>query len=383
MTTNQDETDGVQGFLMELLYTSLGREKPCWYHPEPEELRQAIDREVVRITILWQRFAFVTVNVSVYTGYVRRQQMVLLHCLDWLDSIGEEREDIRVGKAAIQQLLDFLLEHFEDALQKRLIIPAFQQARIVAQLKMDLPHLQKRLNEGNIQMTNLIVDEFAFFIEGAPDSNYFYGQVLMMRNLMRYLTDSKVSSTRIFQQLIFLNCNGKRIYKYCKRLFLKPHLTLFEKAYFYRRLAKFFKRQPVKKGSFLEADTPRLTLQMADYFADLALDSERQLQLHENTRATISHERLALQLTIEQLGLYVRLFKQVGVVKPVPNAQVIRFCMKYLRTAGKASDDEISYEYLKSSIARHQEGAYNVVEKQLNEMLVELRRMRIEARKSS
>jgi hypothetical protein len=140
MTTNQDETDGVQGFLMELLYTSLGREKPCWYHPEPEELRQAIDREVVRITILWQRFAFVTVNVSVYTGYVRRQQMVLLHCLDWLDSIGEEREDIRVGKAAIQQLLDFLLEHFEDALQKRLIIPAFQQARIVAQLKMDLPH---------------------------------------------------------------------------------------------------------------------------------------------------------------------------------------------------------------------------------------------------
>lgn len=372
--------------LTEMVYTTFGQEKPSWYHPGPDAWLVVLEQEIQRIERTWQRFAFATVEQRERERYVQRYQETLLHCLKWLEKIEGEKIALRQTRAAIDRLLDLLLAHFEPELEKSAAMPEMQQVRLVAQLKAELPLLQRKLDDTKtaLETKSLLIEVFGSFIREAPDKKYVYGQVLTMRSLMGVLLQGKLTEEFIFEQLCYFNCNSRIVYNFLKESYQKEHLTLPEKPHRYQRLSKYFKRMPVKNGSFLDPMRAGLTHQVSDYFADLAADAERQLRLKESEFSTPSgpQDRLALRLTIEQLGLYIRLLKEAEILQPVSTAQVIRFCIKYIRTVGKDPGKEMSYEYLKSSIGRQEVSIINVVEKQLNQMLVQLRKRRLEIRKT-
>ncbi|MGN6493403.1 MAG: hypothetical protein ACTHLE_15485 [Agriterribacter sp.] len=389
MIPSCNDTDAALDLLMELLYTGLSEERPSWYEPGPDAWRASLLQVVVDIEQWWRRFDFVAVDPQQRVCYIQRQQRTLLHCLQWMEQAEQEKgTDVVRGDAmrAVHRLHDFLLEHFETALRKDLRMPGWQQARLVSQLKTDLPALQKKLDTHPIaaDLKGVIIELFIVFIEGAPNIRYLYGQALMMRTLMQFLLEPGLTAPNVIEQLCYLNCNSRAIYTFLRKHFDKTSLTLPEKTYRYGRLSKYFKRLPVKKGSFLEPEHMRLTRQLADYFADLARDARQQLRvsLQEAASGAATPNRLALRLTAEQLGLYIRLFKETEILQPVPTSQVIRFCVRYLRTVGKDAGEELSYEYLKSTISRQQPEGFTIVEKQLGQMMVLLRQWRIEMRKT-
>lgn len=383
-----DDIDDALVLLMELLYTALGKERIPWYEPDSIKWKDSLAAEVLRINSLWMKVGFQGFDDAVRQPYIQRQQIVLIHCLDWIEVIvGEDHERVEVSQFAknkVEHLLQMLFVHFRKDLKMDLPFPITQQVILIYLLKQGLPALQQKLQKSRLQKEFMasIVACFIHFIKAASVTRYTYGQVLMMQELMEWLSETRQLKTlSVFLRLCYFNCNYMGFYRIATKWFDSKKITI-ESAVKFRRLVKFFRRMPMCGGYFWRKDRLPLVQLLADYLEDITCVAESNIKLqiepvptaHTNGRAG---DRLQFRLTVEQLGLVIKVMKEAHILGPLPLSHIIRFCVDHVTTEGKQQDQRISYEYLKASINKSRVEVYDLVEQRLNDMLVSLRKLRI------
>lgn len=377
---------------MELLYTALGRERISWYEPDSIKWKGSLDKEVLRIERLWWRVRFLGVDDTVRQTYIQRQQIVLLHCVDWIKAIiVEDHECFEIAQFAhnkVEHLLQILFVHFRKDLKMDLLFPITQQTLMIHSFKQGLPALQQRLQQSKLQteLKATIVACFAHFIKVASFTRHTYGQVLMMQDLINWLSEARQLNTlSVFLQLCSLNCNYMGFYRLARKWFDGNSDGTIENVIRFRRLANFFKRIPVRSAYYWKKDRISLALMLAEYLEDKADIAELNSKFQFETAAiepsgNKANKKLRVLLTIEQLGLVIRILKESNILGSVPTSTIIRFCIDHVLLEGKRQDNIISYEYLKSCINKSRSEVYDLVEQRLNGMLVTLRKFRIALR---
>lgn len=373
---------------------------------DPEKWREEIKKETARIQRALLSFVFLNSSESVRKRYIQHHQQRLLYLVNVLQTcrnsevvgnLNGKEYQYTFAEAQVKALLDMIVSHFEEDILLDVPAEMSQQQEIVALLKEKTILITKILPGFEIDkmLTEILTESFDVFIQYSAKKSYTYGQLFMMRDiaaliikrgssdLPRPVTDTKW----MVKKLCMLNFNRLLFYKFCRNWIRLHYPDSDDKFYRYIRLTKFFKRIPVKPGYGWNIHRMNIAEMLSDYFKDIALVVKRkqqQLLHHNNNEVQENNERkLATNLTVDQLGLFMRLIKDAGILKAGSVSSVIKFCMHHISTIGKNPREELSYEYLKSSISRTTADTVDKVEQHIQNMITQIRKTRIEARKTA
>lgn len=393
--------------LEEIIYMQLLGRLSDSESPDLETWSDEMKKETSRIERALISFVFINTSESTRKKYVQHHQQRLLYLVNVLQicrnsevfgNLGRKEQYYTFAERQIKALLDMIASHFEADILLNVPAAHLQQQEIVELLKEKIILIKKILSRFEIDKTlsEMLIESFEIFIKYSANKSYTYGQIFMMRDLAELVIGrwsgsipGRITDTKwMVKQLCMLNFNRLSFYKFCRNWIRLYYPDADDKLYRYVRLTKFFKRIPVKAGYGWNIRRMNITEMLSDYFKDVALvvkrkQQQQQFYHHNGEGQEYNEKKLVTNLTVDQLGLFMRLVKDAGILKAGSVSSVIRFCMHHISTIGKNPTEELSYEYLKSSISRTTADTVDKIELHLQNMITQLRKIRVEARKTA
>lgn len=368
---------------------------------------KAFEKEVKRIESAFLEVLFSTASDAMRRRYIRHHQE-RLQCMEiklqhymqsnriWLDNAGATGTYMALQQGT-SQLLQVIETHFPADMMTESIAPKYLQERVTEEVASALPEVEDKLEQlgTDSRLKELVTDSFERFVARSGYRLSCYGQLYMMRGIGSAVLRHSPAAGNVqpgapdrwlIELLCHHNFNRLAFYKYCREWITRYFSGESDRLYLYTRCGKFFSRLPVLSSQGWHLQRMTITAMLTDYFKDKYLSEKRRLQqeaLFSSGIGGVPAERLAVQLTAEQLGLFIRLLNESGALKSRSSASVIRFFARHVSTAGKALTQEISYDHLKNSYIKSPLPVIEKVDDLLQEMGMQLRKVRMEARRSA
>lgn len=374
---------------------------------EPQAWSKEIEREIIRVEKAIISFVFVNRKEIERKKYIQHHQMRLLYIIRRIEH-NNPSAALQTSRAIepyssiaekhIQKLLSAIAIHFEEDILLNIEAPSIHQREVIDILKSKKTLMDKALHSLAIDnnLSEIIRETLDSFIHHSTTQSFTYGQLFMIRDMAALIykySEHPVKKEEgltkwMVHNLCMLNFNHLNFYKFCRGWIVQYYPNGDDHYYRFTRFVKFFERIPVKPGYGWNIHSMSITNMLGDYFKDAALAVQRKQQWQwfsysNNRDFALNEARLLTALTVDQLGLFMRLLKDTGILKASSVVSLIRFCMQHISTVGKNPAQEISYEYLKSSISKTTPDTIDRVEQHLQNMITLLRKFRLESRRNT
>ncbi|MFT3947190.1 MAG: hypothetical protein QM763_09475 [Agriterribacter sp.] len=299
---------------------------------------------------------------------------------------------------AIEHLLSVIEVHFASDMLMDSIAPTIYNHTVTEEISIGLVLVQDKLAKLRIhsELAGLVIESFELFVNRRDYQLSCYGQINMIRNILQAVLkyeplkgvkNNKGEDKWLIELLCRQNFNRLPFYKFCRSWILKYFSgEVNDRLYLYTRCGKFFSRLAVNKTYGWNLQRMTITDMLTDYFRDKFLSEKRSIQqelLISKTEHGINSQsgKLNINLTADQLGLFMRLLNETEIIKSTSVAAIIRFFSQHFSTIGKDPMKELSYDYLRITYNKTSIPAIEKIDTQLQKMIKLLHSIRIETRK--
>ncbi|MFT3701199.1 MAG: hypothetical protein QM802_02460 [Agriterribacter sp.] len=364
------------------------------------------EAETIRIEAVFLNLLFSAVPDAARKRYIRHHQQRLQFIAEkvyryvqlnktWLNTV-EALSGYQSVQYAIEQLLGVIEMHYGADMSMDSVAPSNYNQKVTDDIKNALPEIQQQLEVLKIDpvLAKLLLESFEQFAQRSLYRLSCYGQIYMMRDIKTELltyrttvTNSKGHTKWLIEMLCGYNFNRLSFYKYCREWVIKYFDNEKDKLYLYTRCGKFFSRLSVQTSYGWNLQRITITAMLKDYFRDQFLAEKRRIEqeilLNGGATPGVASDKLAVGLTVDQLGLFIRLMHENEILKSKSIASLIRFFVHHTSTVGKDPMIEYSYDHLKNSYSRSTIQTIDKVDQYLQSMAMLLRKMKLDARKMS
>lgn len=378
---------------------------------QDQQQREAgeFESEAGRIESVFLGMLFSSVSDSMRKRYIRHHQQRLQFLCEKLYRYMETNKLWLMNADAllnyqrllnkVEHLLNVIELHFPADMLMDSIAPTQYNNNVTEEVRSGLPFMEDKLRELRIQkeLFDLLTDSFELFVNRRGYQLCCYGQVNMMRDILQAILqyepldairNSNGGDKWLIELLCRYNFNRLPFYKFCRSWILKYFSgELDDRLYLYTRCGKFFSRLAVHKTYGWNLQRMPINDMVTDYFRDKFLSEKRKIQQellshHAENGAGFQNGKLSVNLTADQLGLFIRLLNEVEMIKNSSVAGIVRFFTQHFSTVGKDPTKELSYDYLKITYGKTSIPAIEKIDTHLQSMVKLLHKIRIETRQT-
>ncbi len=324
--------------------------------------------------------------------YVQTHQTGLLHLSV---TLGEQAET-RLG-----ELFDFLERFCGNYLSKDAPLPDCRSRKFAFGITQRIPALHAQLQGAGVEevLTQIIIGLFESAVRGR--GSLTYRQWFPLRELMEYiqripqdekdnpLDDDLDPTTRLMEVLYYLNINTLPVYRYAKLRMEQiaighplQEAGLAELS----RLQRYFNWLEHKPGYRYKKDRGSVVKMLSVWAEDLVHRREKGAAGEVVPAASdddgfgLDSKKVITSLTVNELGLLLRLFMETGVFRTRNRKGLASFMAQNVVTLKKEAREEVSINHLYGSLYSTTDATMDSVQAILNRMLGRLAKFRVEQR---
>jgi hypothetical protein len=273
--------------------------------------------------------------------------------------------------SCLEELLVFLERYASAHLDPDLPLPAFRSRTFTEYLRDNAGSAKERLADAGIdEGLSEVVEEL--FKENIRDGVKTYRQWFPLRDLMQFILQlpggSKgdlSTSQQLVEMMVCLNLNSMSVYKYIES-------TLEDKTFF-----KWLEHRP---GYKLMEGRVSLMRMLEELESQKAKGGAAAPEESDDSGFGLDSRKVITSLTVNELGLLVRLFMETGVFRTRNRKGLAQFMAKNVVTLKKEAVDEVSSNHLYGTLYSMTDATLDSVQSILNRMLVRLQKLRVEQR---
>jgi hypothetical protein len=293
--------------------------------------------------------------------------------------------------SCLEELLVFLERHAAAHLDPDLPLPAFRSRTFTAYLRDNLGPVRERLTGAGIDnRLSEVVSEL--FRESIRDGVQTYRQWFPLRDLMQFILqlpkEAQVkgdlsTSQQLVELMYCLNLNSTSIYRYIKSAILETvedKDLVSEKLPELNRVKRYIKWLEHRPGYQFVEGRVSLTQMLAAWLEELEKQKVVETSDTDESGFGLDSRKVITSLTVNELGLLVRLFMETGVFRTRNRKGLAQFMAKNVVTLKKEAVDEVSSNHLYGTLYSMTDATLDSVQGILNRMLVRLQKLRLEQR---
>lgn len=328
-----------------------------------EHFEAALCDEERRVKSAWRTLACSEHDISFLKNYVRQHQLGLIGLGETVPS---DNTGISVVYTVLEELHLFLLQSFPDFLNSGFAVPIHSLPSLKQKWQTDLPLFENQCKLLRVpeKLQVAIFRPAHIWLQAQnvlPMRYHRLHFLLELQSMLSEFLDMKVPSIKaigiLIDRLCHINFNSLVVYEAIKQLITEKAAAkddLIAEIEFFRCMRDHFKRLPVRSDVYYKPDGRVMALSLADWL-------QRQVKAKEVQHHTLFMEeeplteeemvetsKIMTSLSIEELGLFVRLFIETAVFKVKRNGLTgLTRCMsKNVRTMSKGVFDEYKPETL-------------------------------------
>lgn len=382
-----------------------------WEHrvKNPVEMRK-VTPEVYAKELENIRAAFMAVLLSseqdtTIERYVRLHQAGILQLsLDLESGTGTSKrktKDPSPMAACLDDLAIFLERHAARYLDQDMPLPYTRGQYFLSYIRERLPQVKERLQAGGTdqRLSELVLE---LLRESTQDGHLTYRQWFPLEDLVGFILqlprvdkgeasvkgDLSVSQ-RLVETLYRLNVNTTGMYRYIKATIEE---VVEDKEYVSGKLPELGRVKRYvhwlehKPGYQYVAGRVSLARMLSAWLEELGRLKEKEGQKtgdeekDDESGFGLDSKKVITSLTVNELGLLVRLFMETGVFRTRNRKGLARFMAQNVVTLKKEAVDEVSSNHLYGTLYSMNDATLDSVQAILNRMLVRLGKLRLEQR---
>jgi hypothetical protein len=370
-------------------------ESPLWELVKPEDWRQ----ENARIKEAFMEVFLSGASEDAITRYVQAHQTGLYHLFE-----GFERAE---GPGELRLLLEDLCLFLERYCVKYLSLdaplPPWRSRQLLETIRTRIPLVTEHLQASGTEPT--LIALIQDLLEGAGNQTELtYRQWYPLRDLMEYVTslpsvekdgllirDGLVISDRLIEWLCYLNINTPMVFQHTMKRVqqeVEEKDILVEQMPELERVQRYVKLLKQKPGYRYMESRGSLVDMLDEWVSDFskmkhlqAKTPEEQAFAKEEGGFGLDSTKVITSLTVNELGLLIRLFVDVGVFKARNLKGLSRFMAQNVVTLKKEANDQVSSNHLYGTFYSVGDATLDSVQNILNRMGARLNKLRVEQRK--
>lgn len=296
----------------------------------------------------------------------------------------------------LEPLAVFLENHAARYLSPDAPLPAYRRRFFAEWVLGRLPALKERLVECGVEprLSELITE---LSRESVQDDDLTYRQWLPLRDLVDFIMrlspgvkGDMTPTQRIVEFLYHLNINTTSLYRYAKTAIeedVEDKEFAYQKVSEVGRTKRYLGMLEHKPGYQFVGGRVPLTLMLSSWLEELNRLKEKEAQEageegkeDDDSGFGLDSQKVITSLTVNELGLLVRLFMETGVFRTRNRKGLARFMAKNVVTLKKEAIDEVSTAHLYGTLYSMTDATLDSVQAILNRMLVRLGKLRLEQR---
>jgi hypothetical protein len=335
--------------------------------------------------------------------YVRIHQAGVLHLSRELEQAAGARSKKGFIYGGLNEVSAFLERHRPDYLDPDQPLPSSRSRYFLNYIRESLPQVKERLETGGAdeRLSEIIL---GLLQEAMGDDALTYRQWFPLKDLVTYILqlprvdkgetsvkgDLSVSQ-RLVELLYHLNLNTTTVYRYIKSTVLElveDKEFISEKLPELGRVRRYINWLEHKPGYQFVDGRVSLTRMLTAWLEELEQSKVKEaLQTGEESKDAdesgfgLDSKKVITSLTVNELGLLVRLFMETGVFRTRNRKGLARFMAQNVVTLKKEAVDEVSSAHLYGTLYSMTDATMDSVQSILNRMLVRLGKLRLEQRK--
>jgi len=337
-------------------------------------------------------------RAEVIERYVRTHQTGILHLSLALQKAAGERTALLFS--CLNTLSEFLELYARGYLDPDASLPPFRSGWIADAIREQMPLIRKLLRASEVSealaevIWNLLDEALQY------KDTLTYRQWYPLRELMeivqRLPTEDGVRqpggmdmTDRLTEWLYYLNVNTLPVYRYAKAKMVR---LVEEKAFAaeqlseLRRIKRYFSWLEHKPGyQYLESRGSIIHM-MSGWLEEFTHLKEKEVQESgedsppDDSGFGLDSKKVITSLTVNELGLLVRLFMETGVFRTRNRKGLARFMAQNVVTLQKEAYEEVSSNHLYGTLYSSTDATMDSVQAILNRMIVRLGKFRLEQR---
>ena len=304
--------------------------------------------------------------------YVRMHQAGILH-------LASERSTKVDG--VLDELSAFLERHVPGYLDADAPLPPFRQKRFLTQIREALPQAKERLHASGAdeRLSEILL---GLLQESSRDETLTYRQWFPLKDLLTFIgqlpaKEAPGISECLVERLYRLNFNTTTVYRYIKASVLEG-MTDKEPASELGRMRRYIGWLEPRPGYQFVEGRASLIRMLLGWLDERALGNGEESA--DDSGFGLDSKKVITSLTVNELGLLVRLFMETGVFRTRNRKGLARFMAQNVVTLKKEATDEVSSNHLYGTLYSVTDATMDSVQAILNRMLVRLGKLRLEQR---
>jgi hypothetical protein len=304
--------------------------------------------------------------------------------------------------ACLDDLCVFLERYCVRYLASDAFLPSFRSRRLSGTIREKIPLVRAHLKACGTDPTMASVIG-NLLEETAALGGLTYRQWFPLKDLMEYIVslpavaegkvlvrDGMDISTRIMELLLYLNVNTLPIYRHAKDRIM--HLVeekefALEQLPELDRVRRYISWLEQKPGYRYMESRGSLLRMLTTWLDDVARLKEKEARETADKEAPeddsgfgLDSKKVITSLTVNELGLLVRLFMETGVFRTRNRKGLARFMAQNVVTLKKEAHEEMSSNHLYGTLYSMTDATMDSVQAILNRMIVRLGKLRLEQR---
>lgn len=382
----------------------IDRDMDAEQETQKEDVLQ-FDKEVARIENVFLSQMFFPISDMVRKRYVRHHQQRLqfmeekiqryvLMNANWL-KVSDAKKNYDRLQQSIGRLLSVIETHYAADMLLESVAPASYNMKVTEFVKENLSGFERKMEIMKVdqRLSNLLMESLEQFVDRKHYTLSCYGQLYMIRQIVHDVLNHEPNSDLkrkkdqdrwLIELLCSHNFNRLSFYSFCKEWIVQHYSSETDKLYLFTRCGKFFSRLTIKKNFGWNLQRVNIVSMLSDYFRDSFLAEKRRIQQEIMMgKPEKDNMKLSTNLTVEQLGLFIRVLCESDVLKTKSVASVVRFFARHMSTIGKEVHQELSYDYLKNAYTKSSIPVIEKVDEFLQNMSTHIRKIKLDARRKS
>ena len=298
----------------------------------------------------------------------------------------------------LSELSDFLERHAAAYLDQGAPLPHFRRLYFADRVRGQMPVVGERLQAigAEPRLSELIAE---LCRETIQDDDLTYRQWFPLMDLIDFVLQLSPSvkgdlsvSQRIVEHLYCLNINTTPLYRYIKATIeevVEDKEFVYQKLPELGRVKRYVNWLEHKPGYQFVEGRVSLTQMLSAWLEELSRLKEKEAQeageegKDDDSGFGLDSQKVITSLTVNELGLLVRLFMETGVFRTRNRKGLARFMAKNVVTLKKEAIDEVSTAHLYGTLYSMTDATLDSVQSILNRMLVRLGKLRLEQRQKN
>lgn len=302
--------------------------------------------------------------------------------------------------SCLSALSEFLELYAQKYLDMDAPLPPFRSGGIADAIKEQMPHIRKQLQASEV--SGALMEVIGNLLEEALQykDTLTYRQWYPLRELMEIVLRLPVEegepqpggmdmTDRLTEWLYYLNINTLPVYRYAKA---KMARLVDEKAFATEQLSelsrirRYFSWLEHKPGYRYLESRGSIIQMMSGWLEEFTRLKEKEAQESgedsppDDSGFGLDSKKVITSLTVNELGLLVRLFMETGVFRTRNRKGLARFMAQNVVTLQKEAYEEVSSNNLYGTLYSSTDATMDSVQAILNRMIVRLGKFRLEQR---